>query len=187
MIKINLIVARSLNGVIGKDGTIPWHIPDDFKMFRDATLGHAVVMGRKTYESLPGVLKGRLNIVVSSTMSPLDVPEGVTVVRSFRHATELAQTFNYKLLWVIGGEGLYEAARNDASEMYITEVKVAIPYQIGDTVAKFTVDLDRTRWVQTKHERREHEGLDYTWDIWARRCQPKLYEGKELLNEPVKI
>ena len=81
---VTLIAAVSRNGVIGRNGSLPWSLPDDLKFFKRTTIGHALIMGRGTYESLPVALPGRKLIVISSTMT--DPPEGVTVVRDFDEA-----------------------------------------------------------------------------------------------------
>lgn len=184
--KVNLIVARSQNGIIGKDGNIPWHIPKDFRLFQQATNGHAVVMGRKTHDSLPGKLSYRFNIVVSKTMT---IDEGVNadaIVGSLSEARLLAQDLGYGTLWVIGGERLYTEAMPIVDEMWITEVHTMIPYKLGDNVAKFTVDLDRSRWVQTRNDYHpEADGQPAcVFDVWKRRSKPSLYVNDFMLYEP---
>ena len=96
---LTLIVARARNGAIGKDGTLPWHIPEDLKFFKRETLGGAIIMGRRTWESLPfRPLKDRLNLVVTST---LDLP-GHTVP-DLDTAIETARAAGYARIYGIGG------------------------------------------------------------------------------------
>lgn len=187
MIKTNLIVARSQNGIIGKDGTIPWHLPVDFRQFQRETNGHAVVMGSKTHDSLPGKLRYRFNIVVSKTMTIDDGIHADAIVGSLSEARLLAQDLGYNTLWVIGGERLYTEALPIVDEMWITEVHTTIPYKLDDDVAKFKVDLDRSRWVQTRNTYHpENEGQPaFTFDVWKRRSKPFLYVNDILLNEEV--
>jgi dihydrofolate reductase/thymidylate synthase len=101
-----LIVASNLNGGIGKDGTIPWELKEDMDYFRAKTMFGVLIMGRKTFESLPRLLPNRVHIVVSKTLSP---KEGVYVESTFHAAWQRARTFD-KEVWVIGGSKIYEEA-----------------------------------------------------------------------------
>lgn len=182
--KVNLIVARSQNNVIGKDGEIPWRIAKDFQHFKKATKGHAVVMGKNTFKSLPNVLPERLNIVVSSTLKIDD--DNVVVVDSLSSAKQLAKEKGFEILWVIGGERMYGEIMPTVDELWITDIHTTVSYAIGDTVALFKVDLDRQRWVQTKNELclNSGNGPDCTFNIWKRRSKPSLYLEDILVNEP---
>ena len=121
---IKAIVAMAENRVIGNVGTIPWHLPEDFKFFKATTMGHAILMGRKTYESIGRPLPGRENIVLSRTM-----PEtaGVTVIRSL---DELQEPTDGRDLFVIGGEEIYRLMLPSVQELYVTKVPRQI---VGDT------------------------------------------------------
>ena len=112
------------NRVIGNAGTIPWHLPEDFKFFKATTLGHAILMGRKTYESIGKPLPGRENIVLSRTMP--DTP-GVTFIRSLG---ELKEPTDGRDLFVIGGEEIYRLLLPKVQELYVTKVPRTIN---GDT------------------------------------------------------
>lgn len=186
--KVNLIVARSMNGVIGVGPDIPWYIPEDFKNFRLMTSGHVVIMGRKTLETLPEALPNRLNIVITRRPCDIKVPR-VVAVQTLSEALELAKSVNAKEAWIIGGERLYHEAFPIVDEMHITEVEIEIPYKLGDPVAKFIVDIDRDRWVQTKNTYYAgdigHPG--YVINIWKRRCRPHLYKNDSILYEPEKF
>ena len=96
--EIALIVARASNGVIGADGAIPWHIPADLRRFKQLTMGAPMIMGRKTFESLPGILPERRHIVVTHD-SDYEA-EGAEIVTSFEAALASA---NAPHVWVIGG------------------------------------------------------------------------------------
>ena len=121
---IKAIVAMAENRVIGNAGAIPWHLPDDFKFFKATTMGHAILMGRKTYESIGKPLPGRENIVLSRTM-----PEtaGVTILRSL---DELKEPTDGRDLFVIGGEEIYRLLLPRVQELYVTMVPRTIE---GDT------------------------------------------------------
>jgi dihydrofolate reductase len=112
------IAAMSENRVIGLGGRIPWHLPEDFKWFKRATMGGVVVMGRKTFESLGRPLPGRENVVVSRT---LPETEGVRVIRELGGITDSA--FPGKEVWVIGGAELYAALLPSCLELFLSEVR----------------------------------------------------------------
>jgi dihydrofolate reductase len=125
---VRLVWAQSPDGVIGVDGELPWDLPEDRRLFRALTTGGTVVMGRRTWESLPPrsrPLPGRRNVVLSTT---LDTVEGAEVARSV--AEVLAA--GHDQLWVIGGGGVYEAFLPHADDVVVTEVAGEFP---GDTVA----------------------------------------------------
>lgn len=139
----SFVVAVARNGVIGHTNGLPWRLPADLAFFRRLTMGHPVVMGRKTYESIGRPLPGRLNIVV--TRSPGFRAPGCTVVDSleaaYRAAGDASEVF------VIGGAQIYEAAFPTADRIYLTEVDAEIE---GDT---FFPRFDRSRWTETELER----------------------------------
>jgi len=118
------IVAMADNRVIGRGGAIPWHLPEDFKFFKATTMGHAIVMGRKTHESIGKPLPGRENIVLSRAMPELP---GVRIVRSVEGLLELGDSAN---LFVIGGAEIYKLLLPYCTELYITRIPRAID---GDT------------------------------------------------------
>jgi dihydrofolate reductase len=121
---IKAIVAMAENRVIGNAGAIPWHLPEDFKFFKATTMGHTILMGRKTYESIGKPLPGRENIVLSRTMP--DTP-GVTMIRSI---DELKEPTDGRDLFVIGGEEIYRLLLTKIQELYVTKVPRTID---GDT------------------------------------------------------
>ena len=121
---IKAIVAMAENRVIGNAGSIPWHLPEDFKFFKATTMGHAILMGRKTYESIGKPLPGRENIVLSRTMPETS---GVTVIRSLE---ELREPTDGRDLFVIGGEEIYRLLLPSVQELYVTKVPRSID---GDT------------------------------------------------------
>jgi dihydrofolate reductase len=125
---IRMVWAQAAGGVIGADGALPWHLPEDLRLFRALTLGRTVVMGRRTWESLPPrvrPLPGRRNLVLSSTLNPAEA--GVQVARSVDDVLALEED-----LWVIGGAGVYRAFLPHAEEVVVTEVDAQLP---GDTWA----------------------------------------------------
>lgn len=104
-----IIAAVAENGVIGADGGIPWHYPEDFEHFKEVTTGHPVIMGRKTYESLPSSftpLPDRTNIVLS--FDEMDVPSGVVNVQSIDAALDAAEETGDDIVCIAGGASIYE-------------------------------------------------------------------------------
>ena len=145
---ITLIVARAENGVIGRDGTLPWHLPADLKRFKALTMGSVMVMGRKTFESLPGVLPGRRHIVITRDRSWQT--EGVEVAHGADQALALA---NGEPVSVIGGAEIFELFLPLADRIELTEVLADVP---GDTM--MPDPRDSGSWRQTARESLEAEG-----------------------------
>ena len=123
---VTIVVARASNGVIGRDGRLPWHISADLKRFKRLTIGTAMIMGRKTFESLPGLLPGRRHIVL--TRDPNWRPDGAEVVHSVDEALARAGD---EPVSVIGGAEIFELFAPKADRFELTEVLAEID---GDTV-----------------------------------------------------
>jgi dihydrofolate reductase len=123
---ITLVVARSLNGVIGRDGSLPWHLPADLKRFKAITMGSAMIMGRRTFESLPRLLPGRRHIVLTRDRSWK--AEGAEVAHSADQALELAGN---EPVSVIGGADVFALFLPLADRVELTEV---IDDTQGDTI-----------------------------------------------------
>lgn len=115
---IHLIAACAANAVIGRDGGMPWNLPEDLRHFKELTMGHTIIMGRRTYESIGGALPGRQNIVVSDTLR--QIPNCV-VVPSLAEALAAAQQPE---VFVIGGAQLYEAALPLAEQLDLTWIDI---------------------------------------------------------------
>jgi dihydrofolate reductase len=115
-----LVVAMSRNRVIGRDGDLPWRYPEDLRHFKRTTTGHAIIMGRKTYDSIGRALPGRRNLVVSRDPE-LVVAPGVEVASSLEAALAMARETD-PCPMVIGGSSLYAAALPLATRLYVTEI-----------------------------------------------------------------
>lgn len=143
--RITLIVAVAENGVIGNRGGLPWRIPEDLRRFKALTLGKPVIMGRKTWNSLPKKpLPGRLNIVMTRDASFR--AEGAQVVRSFAEALAATEKHGAADVMVIGGEAIFAEALPLASRIELTEV-AASPR--GDA---FMPAFDRSAWRETARD-----------------------------------
>jgi dihydrofolate reductase len=118
--EITLIVARADNGVIGRDGEIPWHLPADLRRFKQLTMGAPMIMGRKTFDSLPGLLPGRRHIVI--TRDKAWDEEGAEVAHSADEALKIA---NAPHVWVIGGAEIYALFVDRADRIELTEVHLS--------------------------------------------------------------
>jgi dihydrofolate reductase len=160
---ISLVLARADNGVIGNKGGIPWRIPDDMKRFKALTMGHPIVMGRKTWDSFPRKpLPGRTNIVI--TRDAGWQAEGALVAHSLDDALAKARTENPAEIAVIGGAGIYLAALPLATLVHLTEVH-AIPE--GDVVLPA---FDAKAWREVGREEHETDGgLKYSYVTLERR------------------
>jgi dihydrofolate reductase len=158
--EVSLIWAQSTSGIIGRAGGIPWQLPEDLIHFKALTIGHTVVMGRRTWESLPAKfrpLPGRRNVVL--TQQTGFTAEGATVVRSLDEALTDPDT------WVVGGEQIYTLAMPQASRCEVTEVDIDLPRDDGDVVAPL---LDET-WVGTTGEwETSRTGLRYRFHTYLR-------------------
>jgi len=140
--RLSLIAAVARNGVIGRDGTLPWRIPGDLPRFKCITLGHPVIMGRRTWESLGKALPGRRNIVISRT--PGLKLQGAEVYGSLADA--LASCTDAKEVFVIGGSEAYREALPVAQRLLLTEIDADIE---GDA---FFPPFDRSGWRETRRE-----------------------------------
>ncbi len=142
--RVALVVAVAANGVIGQHGKIPWRIPEDMRHFKAVTMGKPVIMGRKTWESLPKrPLPGRKNIVVTRDRSFR--AEGATVVHTLAEALTDAAAEKPEEIAVIGGAEIYAAALPHANRMYLTEIGRAFE---GDARFRF----DRSGWKEVRRE-----------------------------------
>jgi dihydrofolate reductase len=131
---IAIIAAVAKNGVIGKNGKIPWHLPEDMKHFRELTTGNVVVMGRRTYEEIGHPLPNRINYLISSTICVEE--ETCRTVTSLTEAIKLAQSEiissgkMHRDIFICGGRRLYEEALPLADRLYLTELSCSVE---GDT------------------------------------------------------
>ena len=152
--RISLVAAVARNGVIGDAGRLPWHLPEDLKRFKALTMGHVMIMGRRTHESIGRPLPRRRTIVVSR-QAGLALP-GVEVAASLEAAIALAG--EAPEIFVVGGGEIYAQALPMAHRLLITEVDAAPP---GDA---FFPPFDHSRWRSSaRTEGRSAEGLGYAF------------------------
>ena len=154
--RLSLIVAMAKNRVIGVDNQLPWHLPADLKHFRTLTMGHPIIMGRKTFDSIGRVLPGRRNIVVTRNRNYRF--DAVEIVHSLDEALEICRDENEA--FVIGGAHLYKDAMHRVNRIYATEVHAEVK---GDV---FFPAIDPSRWQETgrvAHRADSHNA--YAWDF----------------------
>ena len=158
--RIYLVAAVAANGVIGVDGRLPWHLPEDLKHFKKLTLGHPVIMGRKTWESLGKALPGRENIVVTS--QPGYEAPGAAVASSLGAA--LALCAGEPVAFVIGGERLFVDSLPIAAGIVLTEIQREFE---GDT---WFPDFDRAAWREAQREAHTAaDGMRFDFVLYERK------------------
>ena len=159
---VTLIVAVADTGVIGRDNTLPWHLPDDLKRFKRLTMGKPIVMGRKTYESIGKPLPGRRNIVLTRDANYRR--DGVTVVHDVDAAMRAAG--EAPEIMIIGGADLFRLFRPRAGRIHLTRVHGDIS---GDVLWP---ELDRSEWSVVErepHAADERHAWQMTFELWEKR------------------
>jgi dihydrofolate reductase len=160
--RLSIVVAMTLNRVIGANNAMPWHLPADLAFFKATTMGHPIVMGRKTYESIGRPLPGRRNIVV--TRDPAFKAPGCDVVHSVEGA--LLQAGEDPEIFVIGGEALFCSFLPATQRIYLTQIHAEIP---GDT---YFPEVERAQWQEVSRlekPRDAHNPYDLTFMTLDRR------------------
>jgi dihydrofolate reductase len=137
---ISIIVATDENGVIGNKGAIPWNMPADMDYFRQKTLSHPIIMGRKTYESIGRILPNRPNIIISRNKD--FAVQGAEVAETVEEAIEKAKKYGDEEIFIIGGESVYKLAMPYVDRIYLTKVHAEVE---GDRFFKF----DTSGWKET--------------------------------------
>ena len=164
MSRIAFVVAASRNSVIGRGGKLPWHVVADLKLFKATTMGKPVIMGRKTWESLPRKpLPGRPNIVMTTT--PGFAAQGAMAAASVAQALELADAHQPEEICVIGGGEIYRLFWDKVDRVYLTEIDLVTE---GDT---FLPVLDPAAWTEThsqQYEKTESNSAGFVFRVLDR-------------------
>ncbi|WP_039053137.1 dihydrofolate reductase [Sphingobacterium sp. T2] len=159
--KITLIVAAAENNAIGKGNRMPWHLPNDFKYFKEKTLNHSVVMGRKTFESIGKPLPERRNIVMTKNTNYLH--EEVDVANNIDEL--LLYCRDEREIFIIGGAEIYKQTLPLAHKVLLTRVHTTVD---GDA---FFPELPANEWKlisAEKHEKDDRHAFDYTFEVYER-------------------
>lgn len=160
---ISLVVAAASNNAIGKNGKMPWYLPNDMRYFKNVTWGMPVIMGRKTFESLGKALPGRKNIVISR--QPGWKAEGVVTVKNIEDGLFVAKETDAKEIMVIGGGEIYRTLMEKAGRIYLTRVETEPE---ADT---FFPAIDPKQWwlvSQKDHKADEKNSFNYSFQVWER-------------------
>lgn len=143
MIK-SIIVAKSDNNVIGKDNGLVWHMPADLKHFKNKTMGHYIIMGRKTLESMDKPLPGRTTIVVTRNKNYR--AEGCIIVHDIQEAFRIAEDNKQEEVFILGGAEIYKLTIDIADKIYLTEIKADFE---GNA---FFPDIDPKKWREVRRD-----------------------------------
>lgn len=157
---LTLIAAAAENNALGKDNKMLWHLPDDFKRFKQLTSGHHIVMGRKTFESLPGMLPNRTHIII--TRQEDYKAEGCIVVNSLDGA--LAVSPQDGEVFIIGGGEIYKQAINKADKIELTRV-----YGIAPEADAYFPDIDAAEWMMIEenfHPKDERHHYEFSFQTY---------------------
>jgi dihydrofolate reductase len=160
----SIIVAAAENGVIGREGQLPWRLSADLQRFKQLTIGHAVLMGRKTYESIGRPLPGRRMIVITKQHDYR--AEGVEIARSLDEAYRRAAEQGETEAFIIGGAEIFREAMPNAERLYFTRVHAVLQ---GDT---YFPPLDNERWKLTSEETHDADAKNeypFTFEVHKRR------------------
>lgn len=161
--EVNVIVAVGKDGAIGKNGDLVWHIREDLKRFKSLTMGNPVIMGRKTWESLPKKpLPGRLNIVLSHNHGY--VADGAVVVGTPEEALAKADTHD---VFIIGGAHIYEAFMPLATKIYLTEIDSVCPD--ADAFLALPVDSEPWRVEEVSDPLTSSDGIVYKFVTYVKK------------------
>jgi len=161
--RVSIIAAVAENGVIGREGRLPWHLPDDLRRFKQLTMGHTLVMGRKTWDSIGRPLPGRRMVVL--TRQTDFRPDGVEVASSLDDALAIARAAGDDEAFLIGGAEIYRLAWPRAERLYLTRVHANVP---GD--AHFP-DVDWSQWERVDsqdHSSDANHEFAFTFETYRR-------------------
>lgn len=164
LVNISIIVAAANNGVIGRRNKIPWKMPAELANFKKITVGHPIIMGRKTHQSIGRRLPGRTNIVITRDKS-FKTPDGCITCSSLEDALEIARTSpGSDEIFIIGGVNVYEQAMPLAGKLYLTNVHANIP---GDKFFRYNPS-DWREISRQKYSADENNQYDYDFTILER-------------------
>jgi len=158
---ISLIAAVAENGLIGKDNKLPWHLPADLRFFKNTTLGHPIIMGRKNFESIGKALPGRTNIVL--TRNPDFTAEGAIKASSLKEAFDIAQKTGAEECFVIGGAEIYKEALPFCQKLYITRVRGVFE---GNTFMPADFEKGFRKISSVSNLKDEQNGYDYDFEVF---------------------
>jgi dihydrofolate reductase len=161
---LSIVVILSTNNVIGRDNQLPWHMPADLKRFKNLTMGHHILMGRRTFDEIKKPLPGRVNVVI--TRDHHFAVEGVAISRSIDEAISKAEAAGDKEIFLIGGGEIFKQVIHRADRMYITRIHADIE---GDTYFPEFDDVNEWKLVDAEHfEADEKNAYPYSFLTYER-------------------
>lgn len=162
--KVSLVAAIAKNNAIGKNNELLWHLPADFKHFKETTSGHYILMGRKTFESFPKPLPNRTHLIISRQEN-YNVPENCFVFSTIEKALQFAKSQNQEVVYVIGGGEIYNQTISQATELIITHVEASF----HDADAFFPEITSEWKAVSEEfHPSNEKNTIDFTIKIYQK-------------------
>ncbi len=162
--RISFIVAKSLNNVIGVNNTLPWHLKDDLQNFKKITMGHHILMGRKTYDSIGKGVPGRMSLVISS--EPKANSENVFWFSSIFRAIKQAERNGETELFIIGGEKIFKYGLSLVDRIYLTEVQADVK---GDV---YFPQLSLKNWKKVSEQefkKNDQNDFDFSFQVLDRK------------------
>jgi dihydrofolate reductase len=166
---ISSIVATAQDNIIGKNNRIPWYLSNDLKYFKRTTLGHHVIMGRKSFESIGRPLPKRTNIII--TRNIFFAASNCLVAHSVEEALELAHDNGEEVAFIIGGAQIYEQSMAFWDKLYLTEVDAQIDFSPEDEIARFPKWQPGDNWEEIScdcHSADEKNDHDYCFKVFKR-------------------
>jgi dihydrofolate reductase len=164
--RISILVAVAENGIIGRRGQLPWRLSDDLRRFKQLTTGHAIIMGRRTWESIGRALPGRRTVVVSRSLDFRPNVAGVETATGLDQALEIAEAAGDEEAFVVGGAELYRESLSRADRLYLTRVCAAVD---GDTSFP---NIEWKNWQLAEsedHDANEKNEYAYRFETYDRR------------------
>lgn len=159
MKNVTMIACAGKNNELGYQNQLLWHIPEDMKFFKENTMGKPVIMGRKTYESLPKKLEGRKNIILSRNMKEED---GITIYRSMKEILEWIKEYQKEVM-IIGGEAIYREFMKDAEKLLLTRVEKEKEADV------FFPEIKEEEWQKEVLAEKEHKDIKYKHLVYTRK------------------
>lgn len=172
MNKIKLIYAKSEDNIIGDGNKLPWHLPDDLKYFKEQTGKDTVLMGRKTWESLPikvRPLPGRKNIIITNTFNYIDNENVLVITDPIKYLKDHLAKDNNETIWVIGGTKIFNLALDFATEIYVTDIKSIIKKSVVNPIYGPVIDIKVFKLASSSDNKIDSvTGFNYKFNIYSR-------------------
>lgn len=166
MMRISIIVAVAENGIIGRGGALPWRLSDDLRRFKQLTMGHTIIMGRRTWESIGRALPGRRTVVVSRSPDFRTNVDGIETTTGLDKALLIAEAVGDDEAFIVGGAELYRESLSLANRLYLTRVCAAVE---GDTSFP-VIEWNNWQLVESEeHDANEKNEYAYRFESYDRR------------------